>query len=88
MPLPKLDLRLTLVSALPPNLRDRLDRSREAQEQIAVLRDLNLDFYPREARLVTLRDPYSFPILFHPSCSSLVQKHISDIAQKVSSMNA
>jgi syntaxin-binding protein 1 len=70
-------------SILPPTLRERLERSREAQEQIAVLRVLNLDFHPREARLVTLRDPFSFPILYHPSCSSLVQKHISDLAQRV-----
>jgi hypothetical protein len=44
---------------------------------------LNLDYYPRESHLVTFRDPWSFPILYHPACSNLVPKHIADLSQKV-----
>jgi syntaxin-binding protein 1 len=44
---------------------------------------LNLDYYPRESQVITFRDPWSFPILYHPAASSLVRKHIADLAQKV-----
>ena len=57
-----------------------------AREQIALLRVLNIDFYPRESHLVTFRDPWSFPILFHPACNQLVRKHMDELAQKVGSI--
>ncbi len=54
-----------------------------AREQIAQLRVLNIDFYPRESHLVTFRDPWSFPTLFHPACNHLVRMHMDELAQKV-----
>ena len=54
-----------------------------AREQIAALKTLNMDYYPRESHVATFRDPWSFPVLFHPACSNLVRHHIADLAQKV-----
>lgn len=68
---------------LPSELRARLDGSSIAREQIAQLRVLNIDFYPRESHLITFRDPWSFPTLFHPACNQLVRSHMDDLAQKV-----
>lgn len=56
-----------------------------AQEQIRTFRVLSLDYYPRESHLVTFKDPYSFPVLYHPECNNLVAKHMDDIAERVSS---
>ncbi|KAF2428953.1 Sec1-like protein [Tothia fuscella] len=70
-------------SILPPPLRERIDRSNNAREQIAMFKVLNLDYFPRESHIVTFRDPWSFPILYHPACSNLVPKHIADLSQKV-----
>jgi hypothetical protein len=56
-----------------------------AREQIRVFKVLEIDYYPRESHLVTLRDPWSFPVLFHPACNSLVRQHMEDLAQKVNS---
>jgi hypothetical protein len=70
-------------TVLPPPLRERLDRSSHAQQQIEMFKVLNLDYYPRESQVVTFRDPWSFPILYHPAASSLVRQHIADLAQKV-----
>jgi syntaxin-binding protein 1 len=42
-----------------------------------------LDFFPRESHLVTFRDPWSFPILYHPSCDDIVAKHMQVLAKKV-----
>lgn len=44
---------------------------------------LLIDFYPRESHLVVFRDPWSFPVLYHPACNSLVAKHMKALAQKV-----
>ena len=54
-----------------------------AREQIAQLRTLNIDFFPRESHLITFKDPWSFPMLLHPACSQLVVRHMEDLAQKV-----
>ena len=54
-----------------------------AREQIAVFSVLNIEYFPRESHLVTLRDPWSFPVLYHPECNGLVQQHISELSQKV-----
>ena len=54
-----------------------------ARERIADYRIMNIDFFPRESHLVTFRDPYSFPILFHPGCNNLVRQHLQQLAQKV-----
>lgn len=47
---------------------------------------MHLDYNPRESHLVTFKDPYSFPKLFHPDCNSLVRRHMEDIAEKVRRM--
>ena len=75
--------RYLLRAVLPPEQRLRLDQSQLAREQIVLLRVLNIDFYPRESHLITFRDPWSFPTLFHPACNQLVRKHMDDLAQKV-----
>jgi syntaxin-binding protein 1 len=66
-----------------PPLQQRLDQSQTAQQQIRMFRVLQLDFHPRESHLVTFKDPWSFPVLFHPQCNSLVRQHMEDIAQKI-----
>ena len=75
--------KLLETAVLPPDCRSRLDNSAMAREQIAGVRALNIDFYPRESHLITFRDPWSFPMLFHPACNQLVRKHMDDLAQKV-----
>lgn len=72
---------------LPPPLRERIDRSSIAREQIRIFRVLEIDYYPRESHLITFRDPWSFPILFHPACNNLVRQHMEELAQKVSRMS-
>lgn len=79
---------LLIVAVLHPTLRDKIDRSTIAREQIALFKVLNIEFYPRESHLVTFRDPWSFPVLFHPACNHLVRQHMEDMAQKVSSNRA
>jgi syntaxin-binding protein 1 len=74
---------LRLESVLHPTLRDRIDKSQTARSQIRLFKVLNVEFYPRESHLITFRDPWSFPTLFHPACSSLIRQHLEDIAQKV-----
>ena len=73
-------------SLLHPNERTRIEQSRMAMEQIALMKILNIDFHPRESHLITFRDPWSFPTLFHPACNHLVRKHLDDLAQKVVSV--
>ena len=68
---------------LPAKQRSRIDNSAMAREQIAQLRILNIEFFPRESHLITFKDPWSFPMLFHPACNQLVGTHLGDLAQKV-----
>lgn len=49
---------------------------------------LTIDFFPRESHLITFRDPWSFPILYHPACNNLVREHMQILAQKVSDVVA
>ncbi|KAJ5690006.1 hypothetical protein N7462_004398 [Penicillium macrosclerotiorum] len=79
---------LVWTSFLDPQQRARLDRSQMARDRIADYRIMNIDFYPRESRLVTFRDPYSFPVLFHPGCNGLVRNHLQELAQKIVSLCA
>ncbi|KAF2275554.1 syntaxin-binding protein-like protein 2 [Westerdykella ornata] len=73
-----------LWTSLPSrSLQERLERSQMAQKLIRMFRVLHLDYYPRESHLVTFRDPYSFPLLFHPDCNDLVAKHLDAIAEKI-----
>lgn len=55
-----------------------------AQQQIRLYRVLQLDYYPRESHLVTFKDPWSFPLLFHPDCNDLVARHMEAMAERVS----
>lgn len=71
------------LALLDPQMRRRIDNSRAAQEQLAGFETLSIDYYPRESHLVVFRDPYSFPILFHPACNNLVREHLQMLAQKV-----
>lgn len=54
-----------------------------ARERIADFYTMNINFYPRESRLITFRDPWSFPVLFHPGCNNLIRRHLEELAQKV-----
>ncbi|XTI83229.1 syntaxin-binding protein-like protein 2 [Cenococcum geophilum] len=74
---------LIWTSLLPPPLRERIDRLSIAREQIRIFRVLEINYYPRESHLITFRDPWSFPILFHPACNNLVRQHMEELAQKI-----
>ncbi|KAJ5098706.1 hypothetical protein N7532_005707 [Penicillium argentinense] len=79
---------LVWTSFLDPQQRARIDRSQMARDSIADYRIMNIDFYPRESHLVTFRDPWSFPVLFHPGCNHLIRHHLQGLAQKVVSLCA
>jgi syntaxin-binding protein 1 len=74
---------LVWVALLDPQMRRRIDNSRQAQEQLAGFETLSIDFFPRESHLITFRDPWSFPLLYHPACNGLVRDHMQLLAQKV-----
>ncbi|CAK7565701.1 MAG: hypothetical protein SEPTF4163_003624 [Sporothrix epigloea] len=73
-------------SVLNPKLQQRIDSTPSARQQIAGFDMLSVDFYPRESNLITFRDPWSFPVLYHPGCNSLVRQHMDDLAQKIASV--
>ncbi|KAI1174606.1 Sec1 family protein [Nemania sp. FL0916] len=77
---------LVWTSVLDPQLRRRIDASPAAKQQIAGFETLSVDYFPRESHLVTFRDPWSFPILYHPSCNGLVKRHMQDLAQKITGL--
>lgn len=52
---------------------------------LAGFETLTIDYFPRESHLVTFRDPWSFPILYHPACNNLVPEHLRILAHKVCS---
>ncbi|KAL8678970.1 MAG: hypothetical protein Q9186_004739 [Xanthomendoza sp. 1 TL-2023] len=79
---------LIWTSLLPQDLQQRLDRSALAKQQIVYASVLNVDYYPRESHLITFRDPWSFPTLFHPACNHLIRQHMEDLAQKKPSHEA
>lgn len=79
---------LVWTSLLDPKERRRLDVSRQAQEQIGGFETLSIDYFPRESHLITFRDPWSFPILYHPACDQLVVGHMQELAQKVGSLGS
>ncbi|KAF1846730.1 Sec1-like protein [Cucurbitaria berberidis CBS 394.84] len=74
---------LIWTTLLPPQLKERIDRSQMAREQIRSFRTVHLDYHPQESHLITFRDPWSFPILYHPECNNLVVRHMEDIAEKI-----
>lgn len=73
---------LVWTALLDPQLRRRIDLYRD---QFAGYETLSIDFFPRESHLITFRDPWSFPILYHPACNTLVRDHMQLLAQKVRS---
>ncbi|KAL8769968.1 MAG: hypothetical protein Q9209_004215 [Squamulea sp. 1 TL-2023] len=77
---------LVWTSLLPLDLQNRLDRSPMAKQQIVSTSLLNVDYYPRESHLITFRDPWSFPTLFHPACNHLVRQHMEELAQRIVSI--
>lgn len=74
---------LVWIDLLDPQLRRRIDSSPQAQQHRAGYETLYIDFFPRESHLITFRDPWSFPILYHPACNHLVREHMQNLAQKV-----
>ncbi|KAL8987799.1 MAG: hypothetical protein Q9177_003037 [Variospora cf. flavescens] len=74
---------LIWTSVLRPDLQIRLDKSGMASQHIVQASVLNIDYYPRESHLITFRDPWSFPTLYHPACNHLVRQHLDELAQKL-----
>ena len=64
-------------------LKERIDRSQMAREQIRSFQTVHLDYHSQESHLITFKDPWSFPILYHPECNSLVARHLEEVAEKV-----
>ncbi|ROT41835.1 Sec1 family superfamily protein [Sodiomyces alkalinus F11] len=77
---------LVWVSILDPKLRHRIYQSPAAQNTIASFDTLAVDFFPRESHLVTFRDPWSFPILYHPGCNDLIRDHMQTLAQRITAV--
>jgi len=70
-------------AVLKPALRAQIDNHKTAKAQIRSFNTLDISYYPRESHLVTFRDPYSFPVLYHPQCNNLVRDHLNELAQNV-----
>lgn len=70
----------TLIKA---DLRRKLDDHPGMRAYRASTKTLFIDYYPRESHVVTFRDPWSFPALYHRECDSLVAAHLKQLAQKV-----
>ncbi|KIW33362.1 uncharacterized protein PV07_00219 [Cladophialophora immunda] len=77
---------LIWTSQLPRNLGEELFRSESRAQSIVESRTLNIEYFPRECNLVTFRQPWSFHLLFHPACDSLVKDHLDSITQKIVSI--
>jgi syntaxin-binding protein 1 len=74
---------LTVLIGLDPQLRNRITSSQAGRDQIADLRVMNINYFPRESHVALLRDPWSFPTLFHPACNNLVRRHLEELSRKV-----
>ncbi|KAJ4153425.1 hypothetical protein LMH87_009911 [Akanthomyces muscarius] len=74
---------LVWTNLLEPGLRRRIDDFPAVRQLRASSKTLFSDFYPRESHLVIFRDPWSFPMLYHPACNNLVPKHMQSLAQKI-----
>lgn len=73
---------LIWTSLLEPSLRRNIQSS-PASRRIVGSQTVPLNFYPRESHLITFRDPWSFPVLYHPACNNLVTEHMRILARKV-----
>jgi len=78
---------LVWTALLNPKLRHQIDSHPAAKRHLAGFETLSIDYFPRESHLVTFRDPWSFPILYHPACNGLVREHMQNLAQKVGPWN-
>jgi syntaxin-binding protein 1 len=74
---------LVWTNLIDGTLRRKIDDFPGIRQLRASSKTLFIDFYPRESHLVTFRDPWSFPMLYHPACNGLVPKHMQNLAQKV-----
>lgn len=74
---------LVWTNLLEPSLRRRIDEFPGIRQLRASSKTLFVDFYPRESHVITFRDPWSFPMLYHPSCNALVPKHMQILAKRV-----
>ncbi|PHH74303.1 hypothetical protein CDD83_4591 [Cordyceps sp. RAO-2017] len=74
---------LLWTNLLGPSLRRRIDEFPAIRQVRASSKTLFVDFYPRESHLITFRDPWSFPMLYHPACNALVPKHMQTLAQRI-----
>lgn len=74
---------LIWISPLDPQMHRRINTSRQAKAQVAGFETITVDYFPQESQLVTFRDPWSFPILYHPACNNLVREHMQSLAQKI-----
>ncbi|OAG42918.1 hypothetical protein AYO21_02869 [Fonsecaea monophora] len=77
---------LIWTSQLPRNHGEELFRSESRAQLIVESRTLNVEYFPRECNLVTFREPWSFHVLFHPACDSLVKDHLDGVTQKLVSI--
>ncbi|KAF7558759.1 hypothetical protein G7046_g5396 [Stylonectria norvegica] len=71
---------------LDPSLRRRIDDFPGFRQVRAGFQTLYIDFYPRESHLITFRDPWSFPMLYHPGCNMLVPVHMKKMAEKLAGL--
>lgn len=74
---------LIWTSLIKADLRRKIDDYPGIRQLRASTKTLFIDFYPRESHLITFRDPWSFPALYHRECDSLVAAHLKSLAQKV-----
>ncbi|RSL71810.1 hypothetical protein CEP54_001116 [Fusarium duplospermum] len=77
---------LVWTGLLDPSLRRKIDDFPGSRQLRAGFQTLFIDFIPRESHLVTFRDPWSFPMLYHPSCNALVPQHMKSLAQKIAGL--
>ena len=74
---------LVWTSLIKAELRRKIDDFPGIRQLRASTKTLFIDFYPRESHVITFRDPWSFPTLYHRECDSLVAAHLKILAQKV-----
>ncbi|EYB29742.1 hypothetical protein FG05_09686 [Fusarium graminearum] len=77
---------LVWTGLLDPSLRRKIDDFPGARQLRAGFQTMFVDFLPRESHLVTLRDPWSFPMLYHPACNAIVPTHMKGLAQKIAGL--
>lgn len=77
---------LIWTSQLPRHLTEEIFRSESRAHLILESRTLNIEYFPRESHLITFREPWSFHLLFHPTCDSLVKNHLDTLTQKLVSI--